>query len=841
MSSIPLSVIAPGEPQRAQLLASSTQTLSSQRRASLSTSEAQEALTDTSGKNEHNITVTAQHLKKERRFYHYINPWQLIRKFRRRWNAFFLETREVPKPIIHTELCQWFLHVWVHIIPTAATAVLLWLNLRPQGYYIAAWLPGPDSTEDRTKLAWFQFAAKLHEVTIIASLNTAVWDMIRYRLVYKPLGVPLGLLWAGSAFTEIKFLFSKEFHGIWRMDYGKRAKLFVFSIFFLFCLVANLVGPSSAVLMIPQNRTWPVAEYNFSINGTGDGDLWPPALTKAHIGADNCSDPDAFDKPDCIAGAYLPVSHYFRSFVSYPSDGSFEFDAMDRRTTRRIHGNTRNGMTRYSETWAMAPHAASVAVHEEIRTIWSRRLTGVPLNYRNSYLRTATVDTTSPIVRSACVPARNLSGTTFSDTSGPEKFNMTFPILKADDFWVPDGAQGFESGPNGTVTLDASLLDLADVVHERDFVVKSTWISLPKEFSEATAGLLILMSASDEAEPHGSHFNLGMGCVVDARWAPSGNIVASSQGDWAWAGYRYPTRTSAQKRRQHPDDFKGRIYGDRLFLPGRPEDGWKRIEVLSEDWLNALTPPIPGRAGNASTLDAILEDTIPNLWAVAEHSSLREQVDFYHDPVRYELLVLVELVAATLVADGASRLGLGLQAMIWDLERPLMEHGELEKGLSNSDKFSLGTDGLPAPFNSSGGTLLVMKTEVNGYGLRVGLEDTSGIFAVTALCLHLVVVVVHTIITFWPFTLWPFNGRTVTAWKSQCELLLLALGSGPSTEFDEPTKEMISCGAIGAERGATFGRLVRIESTDESNPYQEVRLRLGKGTNSGSETHTDLV
>ncbi|KAK4651746.1 hypothetical protein QC762_600767 [Podospora pseudocomata] len=128
-------------------------------------------------------------------------------------------------------------------------------------------------------------------------------------------------------------------------------------------------------------------------------------------------------------------------------------------TTRKIHGNTRNTMTRYSGNLGQGPHAASVVVHKEIRMAWSTRLIGAPLNYGKSFLRTAIVDTTSPIVRSACVPARNLSDTTtYSDAF--------------DDFWVPGvpgGEEGFESGPDGTVPLDASLLDLAEIVHGRDF------------------------------------------------------------------------------------------------------------------------------------------------------------------------------------------------------------------------------------------------------------------------------------------------------------------------------------------------------------------------------------
>lgn len=83
----------------------------------------------------------------------------------------------------------------------------------------------------------------------------------------------------------------------------------------------------------------------------------------------------------------------------------------------------------------------------------------------------------------------------------------------------------------------------------------------------------------------------------------------------------------------------------------------------------------------------------------------------------------------------------------------------------------------------------------------------------------------------------------MVTWKSSTELLLLGLASAGSKEFasDDETRDMLRCGGVGAERAATFARLVRVEALDGGNKngdVQEIRLRLGKGkTGEGRLTH----
>ena len=157
------------------------------------------------------ITNTAAY-----RYLRRLNPVRLITGPIEAWRAYFVEKTEVPKVVIHKGVNgAWLAHTWVHIPPIVATAVLLVLNLwlypnaKLRGHYIGPTCIGTflqGDLSDEAKMNWLQFAAKLHEITLVASLSTVVWDMVRYFLVYKPLGVPLGLVGAGSAFTEIKFI-----------------------------------------------------------------------------------------------------------------------------------------------------------------------------------------------------------------------------------------------------------------------------------------------------------------------------------------------------------------------------------------------------------------------------------------------------------------------------------------------------------------------------------------------------------------------------------------------------------------------------------------------------------
>lgn len=602
---------------------------------------------------------------------------------------------------------------------------------------------------------------------------------------------------------------SKEFLGMFK-EYKNGHRVVIGLMAILFCVLANSAGPSSAILMIPQNQTWPSAKYDFFLNGTKLNDIWPPTLTDRNIGGPQCNDSQmAIEDPSCVGAAYQPISHYFSSFISYPQGDSFVFDAADALTIRTLQGSVRSSGTYGGETWTMAPHAATVAVQEPIRAVWSLRLQDLSNSKMGlSYSRTGRVDVTVPVVRTACVPMRNLSSSVVngSDSNGGGKFPMNFPVLSEYEFWYqpPDKKPGtFGSGPTQSLDLDESLLDVgAESNSNRSLIIRTYWIPLPDRFGSVSTGLVILMSAAGEdGEGHGSRFNLGIGCAIDARWSPGQNSLTSSQSDWALAGYSYPTRSSLFGQRAATDS----LGGQHLFLPA-PNGGWQRIG-LSPEWLQALTPIIPSRGTNTSTLDAIFEDTIPALWAVVVRGSLPQAIYDYIAPDRYELLALAEHAAANLMADGISRTGLHLQPRIWDLVNPLSNLPANTFSRGNPDVV------LPAPYNYSEGTRttpLQIKLTVEGYAYRLGAG--VNLFAFAVMCTYLIIVAFHVVV----IVLKIYDS---SKWTTLTEILILALA----------TSETLSCGAAGVKRYKMYAHRVVVRESGG-----EVKLQLQQDASSGT-------
>lgn len=78
----------------------------------------------------------------------------------------------------------------IHLVPFGVALYLVILNWAQ--YYIGEELQGP-SGQDTEKLAALQFAAKLHELLILASLGTVLFSCVRHTLAFGE-GVTLGEL-----------------------------------------------------------------------------------------------------------------------------------------------------------------------------------------------------------------------------------------------------------------------------------------------------------------------------------------------------------------------------------------------------------------------------------------------------------------------------------------------------------------------------------------------------------------------------------------------------------------------------------------------------------------------
>ena len=142
--------------------------------------------------------------------------------------------------------------ILVHFLPVAFNFTLL-------GLYVGRvlWTPPWPTTNVLNAL---QFAAKVHESLMIASLVTILLHHIRYRLLspaHSSSGLPLGLVTSPFRLLDITYVWSKEFSAAWRHLRGHRVNEVMTIIFhvFLFILVA-ILGPASAIAMLPKLGEW---------------------------------------------------------------------------------------------------------------------------------------------------------------------------------------------------------------------------------------------------------------------------------------------------------------------------------------------------------------------------------------------------------------------------------------------------------------------------------------------------------------------------------------------------------------------------------------------------------
>ncbi|KAF2118218.1 hypothetical protein BDV96DRAFT_597083 [Lophiotrema nucula] len=166
-----------------------------------------------------------------------------------------------------------------HVVPIAVVIVLISLNAH--GYYIGGELAGASGYDD-LKFSGLQFAAKLHELLMQASLSLVVVSFIRHELVFGE-GIPFGAVFGSLQFSNIAYLWSKEFAGTIKAPYRNWIKKYRLAVLLVVgAVLAVTVRPSSAIVMRPRSDLWPAGGTSFYINATRD-QIWPSFLDDSAI------------------------------------------------------------------------------------------------------------------------------------------------------------------------------------------------------------------------------------------------------------------------------------------------------------------------------------------------------------------------------------------------------------------------------------------------------------------------------------------------------------------------------------------------------------------------------
>jgi hypothetical protein len=176
-------------------------------------------------------------------------PLILRPRIRGRWNA----TTERRKVAVYQNRAMALAFSLLHVAPLAGAITLLVLQ------WTSYWVSNKDDYSSA-----LQFAAKTHELVMQASIVDILLGFLRTGLVDGLL--PLGTLTGALQPTQLSYLWSLDFFSIFqtRTLHKWHKVFFVIVIFVLFALTA-LVGPSSAVLMIPRAGSsriyWDRTEY----------------------------------------------------------------------------------------------------------------------------------------------------------------------------------------------------------------------------------------------------------------------------------------------------------------------------------------------------------------------------------------------------------------------------------------------------------------------------------------------------------------------------------------------------------------------------------------------------
>ena len=185
------------------------------------------------------------------------------------------ELKEEKKVVFVISWKQKQLRFIFYVLPVGACIVLLFFNFF--NYYIGGELAGPEG-EDTQKFNALQFAAKLHELLMVASLVSILVTIVRVELS-SGLGLPFGAVFTPLQIQSIDILWSPELWGTIGCAIKARKPRWILlaSCVIVFSILGLSVGPSSAVLMRPRLQTWNAGGTPFWIRGT-EPTLFPTVI-----------------------------------------------------------------------------------------------------------------------------------------------------------------------------------------------------------------------------------------------------------------------------------------------------------------------------------------------------------------------------------------------------------------------------------------------------------------------------------------------------------------------------------------------------------------------------------
>lgn len=227
-----------------------------------------------------------------------------------------------------------------------------------------------------------------------------------------PDGLPLGLVSAPQRFVDLLYFISPSF---WYGHLGIRQwllRVFVFLLLVTSGAVALFAGPSSALLMLPQEvRHWKAGGATMALTGSNET-LWPAVVEKWSDAIPRGQTGAFFNTTSriCIECDTAPIAQSIKGW-KYGAQ-FFDVDIADG-YVRRSLSIIRTGLGGGSDTWSITPPSAPCVYSKLLATMWhynaiffAPRANGLRpyrnYRYREYAQTTSLVETEVPMVRASC-------------------------------------------------------------------------------------------------------------------------------------------------------------------------------------------------------------------------------------------------------------------------------------------------------------------------------------------------------------------------------------------------------------------------------------------------------
>ena len=639
----------------------------------------------------------------------------------------------------------------IHVLPASVAISIAIFNA--VGYYIGEELAGPKGQDDE-KLAGLQLAAKLHELTMQASIAAMLLQYIRHEVALND-GLPFGALFAGHLFKDISFLWSSEFWGTANGYFTINQSRYRLVALLVVCSLLGLTaGPASATILKPRMGHWPAGGTDFWID-VPLVELWSTKVVARDVPI-GCSNYTA-DK-SCPYGDWQTLSQdYFPYWSRLENRGVLPeiIRLPSLKSIRELYPQIRSTSQQYSQPFSVATTQDSVIADSVAETgrLWSWvvaaawRSKGQPWRFWSHADATFTVSAQQPIVHTRCAnyssavtyPNRNI--TKFYDLTAIDIFRKT-----------------------GDFPLDVEI-DLPKINEDGPGNAQLNFITIPQPSTNATAlaGIIVVPGSAQTSQRTYS-------CTVDARIAPA-KIEGTRNGNKVVASHINPSS---------------------LWMPAGTDatygggNSWPVISIEPQ-WAALLNP----QAEHTNSTVFHLLATAAGLLNV-------------HDLPSPDTGYLIESILATMIVNGLARRhymhGVVGDLNEWDFESELPTCGSWCKQMMPIHG-PMGAGGSVYTLDDAAkrnATKFTMYAEAIGYAYSP--KGTTTILSIGVLLVYSCIVLTH-----WFYTIWV--KETSSSWQSSSEVAALAMNS-------RPTEVLRNTGA-GVETSKIFRQRIRIVSVGE--------------------------